>query len=87
MYARAVRTGNGKWEVACCDCKKSIGTLDGEGLARAMWFALSHGGIKCPKCRKNSCGRCHIYLGKPHLCTLCKLELRKENGFVYGFLK
>lgn len=86
MFAEARRTAIGNWEVFCTDCKKSVETMTGSTFNRAIIFALTRGGLKCPECRKNSCGRCHTYHGKSTLCKLCKLEVRGENKARYDFL-
>lgn len=78
MFAEAKRTVLGNWEAFCTDCRESIGTMNGRTFNRAILFALTRGGMKCPKCRKNSCRICGIMTFGGCLCTLCKLERRIE---------
>lgn len=77
MFAEARRTRTGKWNVFCADCKKSIGTMTGETFSRAITFALTRGGVKCPKCRKNSCPSCSLLTVHGERCTLCILTIMK----------
>jgi len=86
MFAEARRTPKGGWEVYCGDCALSIGTMNGETFNRAIMFAIPRGGMKCPECRINSCGKCHLLIGHAGLCTLCKLEAKAENKAFYDFL-
>lgn len=84
IYADQVRSGI--WEVFCCDCRKSLETMNYETLSRAMWATREKGGVKCPECRKLSCRRCGAYLseremgsGDAKLCWVCELYLAAEE--------
>ncbi len=83
MFAEAKRTETGNWETFCTDCRESIGTMTGQTFNRAIIFALQRGGMKCPRCRKNSCRMCGIMTFGGCLCTLCKLEKRREIGSIW----
>lgn len=80
MFAEARRTEIGDWEVFCTNCKMSIGTMSGKTFNLAMMFALTRGGVKCPKCRKNSCPGCGLQTAEGALCTLCDLFVTTKNN-------
>lgn len=46
------------WVVFCTRCGEEIGTMSGETLAKAVYFAHAKGGVLCPECRETSCDVC-----------------------------
>lgn len=75
------RLSESVWRVFCVDCGLDIDTMSSNALMTAIAFGAGKGGVKCPSCRKGSCGQCGLPLG-PYgdkaepgkLCTVCELE-------------
>jgi hypothetical protein len=67
----------GLFEVFCCNCGQSLGSMNEETLLRAALFSLKIGGIMCPDCRKRRCVDCGYVINKDyslddnHLCAFC----------------
>lgn len=73
----------GAHEVYCVDCSKSIGTMTGKILLEAIVRTHERGGVKCPDCRRLSCGVCGIGGVCDDMCTLCKLDAG-DSPLVYS---
>lgn len=93
-YAECIRVTDGAWEVFCTDCHKSIGTMTGNDVIRAILATRKRGGIKCPECRGVSCVRCghlpdgRIKLHRDKICDMCHWEINtgKEQSDKQVFL-
>jgi DNA-directed RNA polymerase subunit RPC12/RpoP len=86
MLGYAEQLGSGIWEVWCCDCQKSIGTMNSSFLMAALRHAATKGGVKCPDCRKVSCVACGTPLNEkemkgdsPYHCWFCKQEVSLDH--------
>jgi len=84
-FARSEHVGEGIWMVWCVECGTEIGTMDGDTLAQAMYWAIGKGGVKCPACRKFSCVNCGAQLSTSDLmavqnglCWFC--DKQSQNG-------
>lgn len=80
-HAIAVRQTERAFEVFCVDCRCSLGTMTGDTLSSALVSCTGRGGVKCPKCRENSCRGCGMQYerNKDGLCWFCNEEKAEEQ--------